>query len=99
MPTAPVPANPSSTRLPLIRGASTLKSVSRSRSDVGRKPSHVGESSRRPFNVPPTILIQFRLALLLPDPHQPEPLLPARAHEGDQRGGLLRIVERRNRLA
>ena len=31
----------------------------------------------------------------LPHPHQSEPLLPARAHHGGERGGLLRIVQGR----
>src|SRR5580765_2041590 len=35
-----------------MRGARTLNSVSRSLSDVGRPPSQVGESRRRPFRVP-----------------------------------------------
>ncbi len=42
-PSAPVPANTSSTRAPSILGASTLNRVSRSRSDVGRSPSHDGD--------------------------------------------------------
>ena len=35
-----------------MRSAITLNSVSRSLSDVGLSPSHVGAASRRPFNVP-----------------------------------------------
>src|SRR5262245_23386306 len=38
-----------------------LNSVSRSRSDVGRSPSHVGDFSLRPRNSPATILIQAAL--------------------------------------
>src|SRR5262252_1133318 len=35
-----------------MRGARMLNSVSRSLSDVGRKPSHVGAFRRRPLSVP-----------------------------------------------
>src|SRR5476649_2631012 len=59
MPTAPVPAKPSSTVAPAIRGARMLNSVSRSLSDVGRSPSHVGAFSRRPFNEPAITRIRF----------------------------------------
>ena len=52
MPTAPVPAKTSSTRAPASRPCSTLNSVSRSLSDVGRRPGQVGASRRRPFSVP-----------------------------------------------
>src|SRR5262245_12777629 len=38
-----------------------LNSVSRSRSDVGLSPSHVGDFSVRPRNSPATILIQAAL--------------------------------------
>src|SRR3954464_1856182 len=96
IPTAPVPANPSRTRLPSMRGASTLNNVSRSRSDVGRSPSHVGDCSRRPLSVPPTILIR---RVPLPDAHQPEPLFPLGPYEAGQRGRLLRIVEGDDRFA
>ena len=48
-PIAPVPANTSSTRAPGTRGARMLNSVSRSLSEVGRRPSHVGAFSVRPF--------------------------------------------------
>src|SRR3954447_5359667 len=96
IPTAPVSANPSRTRLPSMRGASTLNNVSRRRSDVGRSPSHVGGCSRRPFSVPPTILIRRGP---LPDAHQPEPLFPVGPYEAGQRGRLLRIVECDDRFA
>src|SRR3954469_16323001 len=96
IPTAPVPANPSRRRLPSMRGASTLNNVSRSRSDVGRSPSQVGECSRRPLSVPPTILIRRGFS---PDAHQPESLFPVGSHEAGQRGGLLRIVEGDDRFA
>src|SRR4029453_12154877 len=52
IPTAPVPANPSSTRAPSILGARMLNNVSRSLSDVGRNPSQVGAFRRRPLRRP-----------------------------------------------
>src|SRR5438445_7255380 len=81
MPSAPVPANPSSTRALAMRGARMLNSVSRSLSDVGLSPSHVGAFRRRPFNDPAiTRIIAARLkpsrytSRSLPDPpDQPDP--------------------------
>src|SRR5262249_24535941 len=70
-PTAPVPANPSRNRAPSMRGANALKSVSRTLSDDGRRPSHVGASSRRPLSVPAMILI------VLSDSDQTESAFPA----------------------
>src|SRR5476649_2202735 len=80
MPTAPVPAKPSSTVAPAIRGARMLNSVSRSLSDVGRSPSHVGALRRRPFSDP--AMTRNRLPdhqiTQLPDLDEAEALFPAR---------------------
>src|SRR5688500_18104524 len=62
-PSAPVPAKPSSTRAPSMRGASTLKSVSRRRSEVGRSPAHEGDARRRPLRCPAMIRTLARLRL------------------------------------
>ena len=54
-PTAPVPAQPSSTRAPSTAGPRMPKRVSRRRSEVGRRPSQRGVNSRRPLRVPAMI--------------------------------------------
>ena len=56
MPTAPEPAHRSRKRTPSMRGASTLKSVSRNRSDVGRARNEGGLFKRRPRYIPPMTL-------------------------------------------
>src|SRR5688572_17865052 len=50
--TAPVPENTSRTRAPSMRGARMLNNVSRSLSDVGRSPCHLGVFNVRPLCVP-----------------------------------------------
>src|SRR5690606_29040742 len=54
-PSAPLPAKRSTTRAPANTGASQLKSVSRTRSGVGRRSGRLGNSSRRPRHLPPMI--------------------------------------------
>src|SRR5262245_36928022 len=81
MPTAPVPAYPSITRAPSTRGATMLNSVSRSLSDVGLSPSHVGASSRRPLYEPAITRMSGRAAL--PYFNQFELRLPAVEQAGD----------------
>src|SRR4029453_5894315 len=114
MPMAPVPAYPSRNHAPSIRGASTLKSVSRSLSDVGPSPSHAGVCSVRPLCAPamtrikpsPTCRLRARRELkvgparsTLPNANQTEPLLPTRADERGKCLGLRRIFERQDRFA
>src|SRR5687768_16801811 len=97
MPTAPVPAYPSSTRAPWMRGARMLKSVSRSLSEVGRSPSHVGAFRRRPLNVPAMILTSF-VVTASADLDQPELLRPSLLDEGGQIGGEAALFDEAPRL-
>src|SRR5258705_9819084 len=55
IPTAPEPAQRSRNRTPAIRGAITLKRVSRRRSEVGRTSSEGGLLRFRPRNLPAMI--------------------------------------------
>src|SRR6185503_14345987 len=55
IPTAPEPAQRSRNRTPAIRGAITLKRVSRRRSEVGRTSSEGGLLRFRPRNFPAMI--------------------------------------------
>src|SRR5437762_460046 len=81
MPTAPVPAYPSSTRAPSIRGASTLNSVSLSLSEVGRRPSQSGASSFLPFSDPAITLMKSPAASHQSgDLYQSESLFPRFQH-------------------
>src|SRR5207248_7079911 len=106
------PAYPSSTRAPAIRGARMLNSVSRSLSDVGRRPSHVGGSRRLPFRAPAITRIgstflhwrrphprRSAKALALPYFDQLEALFPILDQPADGRGAGLRRVEPCRRLA
>src|SRR5258705_13116986 len=113
MPTAPVPANPSSTRAPSTRGVRILNSVSRSLSDVGRRPSHVGALRRRPLNRPAITRIACeprrpagwraqRAFVAIPplsNLYQPELLLPALLHELQELARQPALVHERPRLA
>src|SRR5262245_62633673 len=70
-----------------MRGARILNSVARSLSDVGRRPSHVGVLSRRPFNEPAITRIGYPTSpTRLPDLDQLEPLLPVRQQLVDRAG-------------
>ncbi len=133
MPTAPVPAKPSSTRASPTRAASTLNSVSRSLSEVGRRPSQSGVASLPAFQsagddaqsqvrnlqlpnlqghsqlryAPNATIFAWRWSpignlgggecliwrvelgefdIASPNPHEPEPLLPAGVDQLRERG-------------
>src|SRR4026207_2550312 len=81
-PSAPVPAYPSSTRAPTMRGARILNSVSRNLSDVGRTPSHFGVFSRRPLNSP---AMTRKLNSQFPIPNSRAPSRVQRPATSDQR--------------
>src|SRR5262249_43417400 len=57
MPTAPEPAQTSTNRAPSIRGERILKSVSRSRSEVGRTATPSSVFNRWPLYIPAIIRI------------------------------------------
>src|SRR6266508_4647359 len=98
-----------------MRGARMLNSVSRSLSDVGRSPSHVGAFSRRPLSDPAITRIAYarlkpsrsdsRDLPDLPDPHdlpdlyELEPLRPVREQPADRRRRRPRLLEPPRRLA
>ena len=67
-PSAPVPAQASRTAASATVPPRMLNSVSRSRSDVGRRPGQVGDGSRLPFSVP----------LMMRIPTQATPVKPKR---------------------
>src|SRR5262245_47725586 len=73
-----------------MRGARILNSVSRTLSDVGRRPSHLGVLSRRPFNEPAITRISYPTSPTAPPPlsdlDQLEPLLPVRQQLVDRAG-------------
>src|SRR5687768_16806817 len=96
MPTAPVPAYPSATRAPLMRGARTLNSVSRSLSEVGRSPSHVGGFRRLPFSRPAITRMRGPgrrvRAAASSDLDEPKLILPPFLHEAEQLGGEPSVV-------
>src|SRR5205823_4446333 len=67
-PSAPLPANRSSARAPWVRAPSQLKSVSRTRSGVGRMAAEAGKRSFLPRHAPPMMRsVRARLPDLLAD--------------------------------